>query len=72
MATAIPGSSFPDLGGGGKLALGLGALYGYPASEILVLMHAMDNDAVLRVIEMVDILNGQWRSSRGEFVPTTE
>ena len=56
---------------GGELAPRLGALYGYFASEILVLMHAPDVDGLERVIEMVNILNGQWRSSSGDTVPTT-
>jgi flagellin-specific chaperone FliS len=56
---------------GGELAPRLGALYGYFASEILVLMHAMDAASLDRVIEMVDILSGQWRSSSDEHVPTT-
>ena len=56
---------------GGELAPRLGALYGYFASEILVLMHSPDQAALDRVIEMVNILNGQWRSSSGENVPTT-
>lgn len=56
---------------GGELAPRLGALYGYFASEILVLMHTPDAEALQRVIEMVDILNGQWRSSSGQEVPTT-
>ena len=56
---------------GGELAPRLGALYGYFASEILVLMHTMDSEALARVIEMVEILNGQWRSSPGEAMPTT-
>jgi flagellin-specific chaperone FliS len=57
---------------GGELAPRLGALYGYFASEILVLMHAMDTASLDRVIEMVDILNGQWRSSSEYFMPTTQ
>ncbi len=57
--------------GGGELAPRLGALYGYFASEILVLMHAMDTASLERVIEMVGILNGQWRSSSSENLPTT-
>ena len=57
---------------GGELAPRLGALYGYFASEILVLMHAMDDAALERVIEMVDILNGQWRSSSEYVLPTTQ
>lgn len=56
---------------GGELAPRLGALYGYFASEILVLMHAMDPVSLDRVIEMVDILSGQWRSSPSDDVPTT-
>ncbi len=56
---------------GGELAPRLGALYGYFASEILVLMHSPDADSLARVIEMVDILNGQWRSSSGTDMPTT-
>lgn len=55
---------------GGELTPRLAALYGYFASEILVLGHSADRDALDRLIEMVEILNGQWtRDARHVLVP---
>lgn len=45
---------------GGELTPRLAALYGYFASEILVLGHSADKEPLDRLIEMVEILNGQW------------
>jgi flagellin-specific chaperone FliS len=57
---------------GGEYAPRLADLLGYFVSEILVLMHAMDADALARLIEMMDVVNGQWRSSSSERTPTTQ
>ena len=54
---------------GGELTPRLAALYGYFASEILVLVHAADRESLDRLIEMVEILNGQWSKTDKEFSP---
>ena len=52
--------------GRGEFAPRLRDLLGYFASEILELMHAMDADALARLIEMVDVVNEQWLKFAGE------
>lgn len=54
---------------GGELTPRLAALYGYFASEILVLGHSADRESLDRLIEMVEILNGQWSRSAKEVYP---
>ncbi|CAN5240940.1 hypothetical protein BH09GEM1_BH09GEM1_12430 [soil metagenome] len=46
---------------GGELTPRLAALYGYFASEILVLSHSADERSIDQLREMVEILSGQWR-----------
>ena len=54
---------------GGELTPRLAALYGYFASEILVLGHAADRESLDRLIEMVEILSGQWSRTEKEICP---
>ena len=50
-----------DFREGGELTPRLAALYGYFASEILVLGHTPDLESLDRLVEMVEILSGQWQ-----------
>ncbi|MDB4917304.1 MAG: Flagellar protein FliS [Gemmatimonadetes bacterium] len=54
---------------GGELTPRLAALYGYFASEILILGHSADRESLDRLIEMVDVLNGQWTRESRHAVP---
>src|SRR5471030_825241 len=47
---------------GGELTPRLAALYGYFASEILSMGRSADNESLQRLIEMVDMLSGQWHA----------
>ncbi len=51
-----------DFQQGGELAPRLAALYGFFASELLVVGRSGERTQLARLLDMVDVLSGSWRS----------
>jgi flagellar protein FliS len=51
-----------DFQRGGELAPRLAALYGFFASELLVIGRTADREQLGRLIDMVTVLSGSWRN----------